>query len=231
MPSIVSRERFETVDMDLIHVGGERWLRGADIGAALGFRDPDDAVKKILQRNRSEFDESTMISVELSTSTGYRSTRLYNARGAALIAMKAQTPKGEAFRRWVLDVLEGKADAEGQSVAAGEMTPGVLYSLRSMFTQRRGNTALLRYREKGLSVSEIAKLLDVRPASINPRLRVAEFLGLIDPPADLEKLRSKESFMRLLEGQQRARQAYRERQAAKALPAPATSEGVEVNHG
>lgn len=226
MTSNTLSETFEGVPLSITEVGGARWVRGQDVCRALGFADPVKAMEQILKRNRSEFDSTTTCMIDIQTPGGFQTARLYNARGAALIAMKAQTPKGEAFRRWVLDVLEGKADAEGQPVAAGEMTPGVLYSLRSMFTQRRGNTALLRYREKGLSVSEIAKLLDVRPASVNPRLRVAEFLGLLTPPADLEKYRSKESFMRLLEGQQRARQAYRERQAAKALAAPANGEGA-----
>lgn len=231
MQLVTLPERFERTEFDAVLLGGETWLRGPQIGAALGFENPMKAIQKIWSRNEREFDDTTTLLMQVPTAGGRQLVRLYNARGAALIAMKAQTPKGEAFRRWVLDVLEGKTDAEGQPVAAGEMTPGVLYSLRAMFTQRRGNTALLRYREKGLSVSEIAKLLDVRPASINPRLRVAEFLGLLTPPADLEKYRSKESFMRLLEGQQRARQAYRERQAAKALPAPDAREGAEVNHG
>jgi hypothetical protein len=225
MTAQITTERFEAVDLQLVHIGGQRWLRGEDIGAALGFRDPGDAVKKILQRSRSEFDETTTITAEMKTATGWRATRLYNARGAALIAMKANTPKGEAFRRWVLDVLEGKADAD-VPIRSGEMTAGVLYSLREMFLQRKGNTQLVRYRQMGLGTAEIARLLDCKPRSINPRLRVSEFLGLTAPPADLALHQSKATFQKMMEGKKRWQAAHRARQAA--LPAPGTE---DEHHG
>lgn len=218
-------ERFEDTPIDLVVIGHERWVRGASIGQALGFADPKKSVKDIYTRNQSEFDDSTTLVIEMPTAGGRQLVRLYNARGAALIAMKAQTPKGEAFRRWVLDVLEGKADADAALPGkAGEMTPGVLHSLRTMFLARRGNTALLKYREMGLGPAEIARLLEVKPASVNPRLRVAEFLGLLDPPADLAFHQNKPTFHHMIEAQQRGRKAYVQRQAAKALPAPADGE-------
>jgi hypothetical protein len=218
-------EVFEDTDLEVISFGGERWLRGPQIAGALGFKNPSKAISDIYSRNRSEFDDTTTLVIEMPTNSGRQLVRLYNARGAALIAMKANTPKGEAFRRWVLDVLEGKADAD-VPIRSGEMTAGVLYSLREMFLQRKGNTQLVRYRQMGLGTAEIARLLDCKPRSINPRLRVSEFLGLTAPPADLALHQSKATFQKMMEGKKRWQAAHRARQAA--LPAPGTE---DEHHG
>lgn len=227
MPSEISKERFEAVDLDVIHVGNQRWLRGEDIGAALGFRDPADAVKKILQRSRSEFDETTTITVEMHTATGWRATRLYNARGAALIAMKAQTPKGEAFRRWVLDVLEGTADT-GPVEPAQNIPAAVHKRLVGMFLGSRGNGALIRYRTLGLGGAEIAKLLSVSRVNVVERIRVAEFLGLVAVDPALEAYRLKPQFLKFQEARRAQHQKTAQKlKAQKALTGP-TGETVNA---
>ena len=217
-------ERFGETSFDAVIIGDEKWLRGPQIGAALGLADPTRAVQKIWDRNQSEFDDSTTMVVQIPTGGGRQLVRLYSARGAALIAMKAKTARAEAFRRWVLDVLEGVADQS--PVAPGEMPAGVRNTLQAMFVQRKGNTALIRYRQMGLGPAEIAKLLGVGPRSVNPRLRVAEFLGLTEPPADLEFHRTKGTFQKMMEGKRRAQLAYQERQ--RALAAPQATEATDA---
>lgn len=45
--------------------------------------------------------------LEMSTSTNLgNKIRIFSLRGCHLLAMLARTPVAEAFRRWVLDVLE-----------------------------------------------------------------------------------------------------------------------------
>jgi prophage antirepressor-like protein len=44
--------------------------------------------------------------------------RIFSLRGAYLLGMLARTPKAEAFRRWVLDVLEGITRAPADTQAA-----------------------------------------------------------------------------------------------------------------
>lgn len=216
-------ERFEDTAFDAVIIGTERWLRGHQIGEALGFADGAKQVQKIWERNQREFDDSTTMLVQVPTGGGRQLVRLYSARGAALIALKANTPKAEAFRRWVLDVLEGVA--EQGPVEAGQMPAGVRHTLTAMFLQRKGNTALVRYRHMGLGPAEIARLLGVSPSSVNPRLRVAEFLGLTVAPGNLEALRSAANFKALEAGRLRAKRAYAERQKLLA------AQNGEATHG
>jgi hypothetical protein len=219
MSSEVTREKFESVELEIVQVGNQRWLRGEDIGAALGFRDPADAVKKILQRSRSEFDETTTITVELRTATGWRATRLYNARGAALIAMKAQTPKGEAFRRWVLDVLEGTADT-GPVQPGQNIPPTVLNGMIEMFLARKHNVPIVRYRGKDLSAAEIGRLLGVSASYVGKRLRVAEYLGLVEVDPKSQAFRNTPAFLKMIAARNAnsARSDAKRRQKALAAP-------------
>lgn len=191
------QESFENTPVDLVVIGSERWIRGTHIGAALGFADPKKSVKDIYTRNQREFDDSTTLVMEMPTAGGRQLVRLYNARGAALIAMKAKTPKAEAFRRWVLDVLEGRDDQTHVAAVTG-FPPGVMSELRKLFYERKGMIALIRYVQMGLGTSEISRLLSITPEYINRKRRMGEALGLIEPPASLEKMRNQAGWQKLI---------------------------------
>ena len=47
-----------------------------------------------------------------------REVRIFSLRGAQLLAIFARTPPAKRFRRWVLDVLEGKAQPTRAAQAA-----------------------------------------------------------------------------------------------------------------
>lgn len=219
-------ENFEGTDISISQVGGSRWVRGQDVCRALGFADPVKAMEQILKRNRAEFDSTTTCMIDVFTGGQVRTVRLYNARGAALIAMKAQTPKGDAFRRWVLDVLEGTVDAG--PVAAGQNIPAAVHKrLCSMFLGSRGNGALIRYRTMGLGGAEIAKLLEVSRVNVVERIRVAEFLGLVAVDPALEAYRLKPQFLKFQEARRKSHAKTAEKlKAQKALAAPAEADAT-----
>lgn len=247
MQIITQPERFEDTPIDVVIMGGEKWVGGPQIGAALGFADPAKAMRKIYSRSISEFDETTNIMIEMPTAGGRQLVRLYNARGAALIAMKAQTPKGEAFRRWVLDVLEGKAGiANEMPVAPAEgVQATVMHALREMFMSQRHSPAVVRYRSMGLTAAEIRKLLDVSGATVHKKLRVAEYLGLVEVDPRTMAVKQGVPFMRMVAAKRANEAARKARLAARAglhktaaaldgaqlLPALAPVEGAEVDNG
>ncbi len=100
---------FQETEFDVVDVNGQVWLKGMQVGAALGYSDPSVAVRLLFERNEDEFDDTTTQLVELSTSGGTRPVRVFSARGCYLLGMLARTDNAKAFRRWVLDVLEGQA--------------------------------------------------------------------------------------------------------------------------
>lgn len=104
---------FQTVEFSVIDHKGQTWLTGVQIAQALGYS-REDKVGRLHQRHAHEFTDEMTAVVELPSHSprsgghgrGYR-VRIFSLRGAYLLGMLARTPKAEAFRRWVLDVLEG----------------------------------------------------------------------------------------------------------------------------
>lgn len=121
--------QFQDATIQIITIDGERWVHGADIGRALGYKNPSVAIYNLFNRNADEFTESmSMLSqvqdrynqsgdaapplpnqpgVESTGADQAREVRLFSARGAHLLAMFARTHVAKQFRQWALDVLDG----------------------------------------------------------------------------------------------------------------------------
>lgn len=100
---------FEDREFDIVDIHNEPWLRGLQVATALGYSNPAQDFKNLFSRNADEFtDEMTQL-VELDTAGGRQQVRIFSLRGCHLIGMLAKTNKAKEFRRWVLDVLEGRA--------------------------------------------------------------------------------------------------------------------------
>lgn len=115
-PLVFDDTVFTVVDRD-----GQPWLRGPEIAQALGYAD-SDAISRIYRRNADEFaaDMSQTVNLTVSQNNGQlqREVRIFSLRGAYLLGMFASTPPAKRFRRWVLDVLEGKAQPTRAAQAA-----------------------------------------------------------------------------------------------------------------
>ena len=100
---------FKDCAFDVIDRDGQVWLRAADIARALGYS-RQDAVSRIYARYSDEFTDQMSQTVNLTVSGKAPVTvRVFSLRGAHLVAMFAKTNKAKAFRRWVLDILDGIA--------------------------------------------------------------------------------------------------------------------------
>ncbi len=93
--------------LEAVHMGGQMWLRGAQICAPLGLAS-EFVLRRIVDRNIDEFTPDETRLVTLPTAGGPQEVRVFSLRGARLLALLARTPEAKAFRRWVLDLLEGK---------------------------------------------------------------------------------------------------------------------------
>lgn len=99
---------FEEIQFDVVDLHNTPWLRGYQLGKALGYSDGSVAIAKLYDRNADEFtDEMTQV-VDLHTAGGRQPVRVFSPRGCYLLGMLARTPRAKTFRVWVLDVLEGR---------------------------------------------------------------------------------------------------------------------------
>lgn len=103
MPNIV---KFQDQALELIERDNRPWLRGNQIGLALGYQHAILSIGKLYRDNRDEFTADMTAVLKLPTAGGAQNVRVFSPRGAHLLAMFARTPRAKAFRRWVLDVLD-----------------------------------------------------------------------------------------------------------------------------
>lgn len=94
--------------LDGIQMDGQTWLRVTQIVTPLGFAS-ERGLHNIITRHADEFTaDETKLLVE-QTAGGPQQVRVFSLRGARLLAMLARTEPAARFRRWVLDLLEGRA--------------------------------------------------------------------------------------------------------------------------
>jgi prophage antirepressor-like protein len=107
---------YDRTRLDAIQRDGQLWLRVTQIVAPLGFA-REQGLHNIINRHGDEFSsDETMLIVE-QTSGGPQQVRVFSLRGIRLLAMLARTEPAARFRRWVLDLLEGRVSAAPRIVA------------------------------------------------------------------------------------------------------------------
>ena len=101
---------FQSVEFDVIQQNQQPWVRGYQIGSALGYTAPDVQISKLYTRHADEFTPAMTAVVTLPTEGGPQETRIFSLRGCYALAMFARTPVAKAFRKWCLDVIEQYGD-------------------------------------------------------------------------------------------------------------------------
>lgn len=114
---IPSALTFENTELSIIDRDGLPWVTSSDLSEALGYASTEQ-VGRLFRRNSDEFNSEMSQTVKLTGRGQVAPTqhRLFSPRGAHLIAMLAKTPKAKAFRKWVLDVLEGAAKETPEAI-------------------------------------------------------------------------------------------------------------------
>jgi prophage antirepressor-like protein len=95
---------------------GDWWMTAMQIGEALEYSEPRDAVLKIYERNSDELEEFS-VTVKLTATDGKAyETRVFNEEGVMLICMFSNQPRAKEFRRWAVMVLRQYRHGEMQKL-------------------------------------------------------------------------------------------------------------------
>lgn len=78
----------------------------AQIGQALEYNDPSDAVRKIHDRHKERLDKFSVRDKMTATDGKLYMTYLYTAKGVYEVCRWSQQPKANDFMDWVWDVIE-----------------------------------------------------------------------------------------------------------------------------
>ena len=154
---------FQSVEFDVIQQNQQPWVRGYQIGSALGYTAPDVQISKLYTHHADEFTPAMTAVVTLPTEGGPQETRIFSLRGCHLLAMFARTPVAKAFRKWCLDVIERYGDRVPVElpISLTPSTPDDRKPLRDM-------------------VNVWARLSGVHPSNLWPQVRARFQLGRID---------------------------------------------------
>lgn len=154
---------FQSVEFDVIQQNQQPWVRGYQIGSALGYTAPDVQISKLYTRHADEFTPAMTAVVTLPTEGGPQETRIFSLRGCYALAMFARTPVAKAFRKWCLDVIEQYGDRVPVECPTplAPSTPDDRKPLRDM-------------------VNVWARLSGVHPSNLWPQVRARFQLGRID---------------------------------------------------
>lgn len=184
---------FEDHPLSVVDWRGESWLRGPQIGDALGYKEPAKKVNELFYRNEPEFTDDMTEVLDLPTAGGVQPVRIFSLRGAHLLGMLARTEKAAAFRRWVLDVLEGREVPVAVSAMTHSQRLSYLRERRMLLqalarvTDRRAGAAL---HDNLARVSQLLHLSSPALEELAPALRQMTVPGLDDkkpPPTTTPK--------------------------------------------
>lgn len=131
-PAPLIRHAFHAAPVHLIEHEGDLWMTGEDIGQALEYADPRDAIKKLFARNQEELENySAVVKVALgdpekgglrgqivpagggsedetdpSGVIQRRPVRVFNEEGVMVLTMLSSQPKAREFRAWAVQILK-----------------------------------------------------------------------------------------------------------------------------
>lgn len=160
---------FDGQSFDVYDISEVRWIRGVQICTTLGIS--NDTLKRLLKTHRAEFTPDKTGIVTVPTPGGAQQARVFSPRGAALVAMLVSSPRAAAFRSWVLDTLEERAASPIPALPAPAPVPLDLL--------RPDLAAILRYRQRGFTPAETAKVMDLTANQVQKRVAVLRRAGLL----------------------------------------------------
>lgn len=112
---LVKQEKFAGLDVDFYkNENNEVFMTRNQIGAALEYANPNDAIRLIHRKNMERLNAFSA-SFKLNGTDGKAyNTRVYNEKGIYEILRKSNQPKADEFYDFVYDVIEGLRKGELQ---------------------------------------------------------------------------------------------------------------------
>ena len=132
---------FQNTTLSVINQNNQTFLTSSDLGSALQYANPLQAINKLYNSNADEFTLEMTALVEMQTAGGLQKVRIFSLRGAHLIAMFARTKIAKAFRKWVLDVLDEEVK-KSTALLPNTITPEQQQAIQSAVQQAHHRTGL-----------------------------------------------------------------------------------------
>lgn len=111
--TLIKTEKFGMVKCDFYkNDANEILMTREQIGTALEYSDPSDAIRKIHERHKNRLDKFSVQDKLTGTDGKQYLTYLYTAKGVMEICRWSQQPKADIFMDWVWDIIDGLRKGE-----------------------------------------------------------------------------------------------------------------------
>jgi len=162
--------------VNYIERDGELWFTAKDIARGLGYVN-SRKIHDLYNRNKDELDEFSTV-LKMGTVDGkQRDVRVFSEEGLYLICMFARTEKAKEFRRRVAKFLRWYRRRQLElAIEVGKKEAREALASMSKF-QREIQDKVLKYRQMGLKIKEIAKLLDVSTDTVSRTCKILRQAG------------------------------------------------------
>lgn len=190
---------------------GQVFFSSEEIGRQLGYRQPLKSINVLWNRNQKEL-KGYATGIKLMSVDGcLRETRCFTEEGVYILSMLANTPRAREFRaklaRLLREIRERRvtlARESGYLQGLDEGRAAMLPEVKAAEKKAQRETAqrfwrlgpkdkrrmrsVVRYRNMGLGINSIAKLLDIGKREAFHLLKAAEVMGLVPnrPPRPVQ---------------------------------------------
>ena len=186
--------------LNFVEKNGEIYFSSEEIGRHLGFKNPAKSVNRLYNRNAKELDSYAVGVTVTSTDGKSYQVRHFTEEGVYILSMLAQTPQARDFRARLARLLrelreqrltlareagyqQGLDEARALPAVQAERKAGWLEGFAEGTARQKRLDGLkvlsriLGYRSKGLSFTEIGKLVGLSAGAARSRVWRARELG------------------------------------------------------
>ena len=187
---------FENKELQVIKDEQGEWLSTEEINKAFGYNKAR-YTRELYYKHKDEFIEieqgchnpshpSTRL-VSIQTAGGMQQSRVFNLRGALLLALYSQTETGKKFREFILDILTGEKPL---------LSPQYNFLKDYFYENEPKIKAYLQYNKMGLSDIETMRLLKINRLELETFQKNLVSIGenILENTPVFMGLKTKESF-------------------------------------
>ena len=141
---LITTEKFGDLDCNFYrNMNDDVLLTREQIGTALEYAYPDDALSKIHKRHKDRLDTLSVVARLASADGKEYETRLYTQKGVMEICRWSNKPKANQFMDWVWDIVEKYRNGELNSTLNLQPLLDTLTALtQSMISMQQDITTL-----------------------------------------------------------------------------------------
>lgn len=134
--TLITTETFGDLSCNFYrNINDEVLLTREQIGQALEYKYPDDALSKIHKRHSNRLDPLSVVAKMASTDGKYYDTTLYTQRGIMEICRWSNKSKADTFMDWVWDIVEKYRANELVPIQSSQADLTPLVDMLSVMTQ------------------------------------------------------------------------------------------------